>query len=102
MLSTAPPPARAVINSVRANLAELGIVAPVGRNGVEELLDVVADPTDDRVPEVTCDCVAALCAQLRMLKSANPRNMPIEQRDAALTRFLTALASRVRNPLESG
>ena len=59
----------AVINSIRAHLAELGIVAPVGRNGVEELLDVVADPDDDRVPEVARDCVVALGAQLRMLKA---------------------------------
>jgi transposase len=59
----------ALINSIRAHLAELGIVAPVGRNGVEELLDVVADPDDDRVPEVARDCVAALGAQLRMLKA---------------------------------
>src|SRR6267143_7177716 len=34
----------AVINSIRAHLAEFGIVATVGRNGVEELLGVVADP----------------------------------------------------------
>ena len=27
-----------VINAIRAHLAEFGIVAPVGRNGVEELL----------------------------------------------------------------
>jgi transposase len=40
----------AVINSIRAHLAEFGIVAPVGRKGVEELLNVVADPTDNRVP----------------------------------------------------
>ena len=33
----------AVINAIRAHLAEFGIVAPVGRNGVEELLGVVAD-----------------------------------------------------------
>jgi transposase len=38
----------AVINAIRAHLAEFGIVAPVGRNGVEELLRVVAD--DKRVP----------------------------------------------------
>ena len=50
-------------------LAEFGIVAPVGRNGVEELLDVVADPDDDRVPEVARECLAALGAQLRMLKA---------------------------------
>jgi len=36
----------AVINAIRAHLAEFGIVAPVGRNGVEELLDVAANPSD--------------------------------------------------------
>ena len=55
----------AVINAIRAHLAEFGdrssmslgirraiagIVAPVGRHGVEELLNVVADPNDTRVP----------------------------------------------------
>src|SRR6266700_352710 len=42
----------AVINAIRAHLAEFGIVAPVGRNGVEALLDVVADSSDKRVPEI--------------------------------------------------
>jgi len=59
----------AVINAIRAHLAELGIVAPVGRRGVEELLKVVADPSDERVPDVARACVAALGAQLRMLKA---------------------------------
>jgi transposase len=31
----------AVINSIRAHLAEFGIVAPVGRQGVEQLLGIV-------------------------------------------------------------
>ena len=38
----------AVINSIRAYLAEFGIVAPVERKGVAELLHVVADPSDKR------------------------------------------------------
>jgi len=59
----------AVINAIRAHLAEFGIVAPVGRNGVQELLDVVADASDERVPEVARACLAALGAQLRMLKA---------------------------------
>ena len=59
----------AVINSIRAHLAEFGIVAPRGRHGVEDLLDIVADPTDRRVPEVARACLAALGAQLRMLKA---------------------------------
>ena len=59
----------AVINAIRAHLAEFGIVAPVGRHGVGELLRVVADPSDKRVPEVARACLAALGAQLRVLKA---------------------------------
>jgi transposase len=58
-----------VINAIRAHLAEFGIVAPVGRNGVEQLLGVVADANDKRLPEVARACVAALGAHLRMLKA---------------------------------
>ena len=57
-----------VINAIRSHLAEFGIVAPVGRNGVEQLLGVVADAGDKRLPEVARACVAALGAQLRVLK----------------------------------
>src|SRR6202171_1744434 len=57
-----------VINAIRAHLAEFGVVAPVGRNGVEELLRVVADPSDKRVPEVARACLAALGTQLLRLK----------------------------------
>jgi transposase len=57
-----------VINVIRAHLAEFGIVAPVGRKGVEELLNVIADPSDKRVPEVARMCLAALGAQLNRLK----------------------------------
>jgi len=58
----------AVINAIRAHLAEFGIVAPVGRHGVEQLLGIAADINDKRLPEVARGCVAALGAQLRMLK----------------------------------
>jgi transposase len=57
-----------VINAIRAHLAEFGIVAPVGRNGVEQLLEVVADSNDKRLPEIVRACVAVLGAQLKMLK----------------------------------
>ena len=59
----------AVINAIRAHLAEFGIVAPVGRNGVEQLLGVVADSNDKRLPEIARACVAALGAQLQTLKA---------------------------------
>ena len=59
----------AVINAIRAHLTEFGIVAPVGRKGVEELLNVVADPADKRVPDIARACLVALGAQLRRLKN---------------------------------
>src|SRR6187397_2729600 len=58
----------AVTNALRAHLAEFGIVAPIGRKGVTELLHVVADPSDGRVPEVARACLAALGTQLLGLK----------------------------------
>jgi transposase len=58
-----------VINAIRAHLAEFGIVAPVGRHGVAQLLGIAADANDKRLPEFARACVAALGAQLRMLKA---------------------------------
>src|SRR5918911_1922364 len=59
----------AVINAIRAHLAEFGIVAPVGRRGVMALLEIIADADDRRLPAVVRACVAALGEQLRMLKA---------------------------------
>ena len=59
----------AIINTIRAHLAEFGIVAPVGRNGVEDLLYAVADQRDERIPEVARACLEALGALLSKLKA---------------------------------
>ena len=59
----------AVINTIRAHLAEFGVVAPVGRNGVEDLLYTVADERDERIPEVARACLEALGALLGKLKA---------------------------------
>ena len=57
-----------VINAIRAHMAELGaelgIVAGVGRNGVEALLEIVRKGEDSRIPLEARDCLAALAAQL--------------------------------------
>ena len=57
-----------VINAIRTHLAEFGVIAPVGRKGIEELLEVIADPSDKRVPDVVRACLAALGSQLLSLK----------------------------------
>ncbi len=57
-----------LINALRAHLAEFGIVAGVGRNGLEKLLQVIADGDDERVPTAARDCLLALRDQLEMVK----------------------------------
>jgi transposase len=57
-----------LINALRAHLAEFGIVAGVGRNGLERLLNVIEDDGDDRVPSAARDCLLALRDQLEMGK----------------------------------
>ncbi len=58
----------ALINALRAHLAEFGIVAGVGRNGLEKLLETIADDRDERVPSAARDCLLALRAQLASVK----------------------------------
>ena len=102
----------AVINAIRAHLAEFGIVAPVGRLGVEALLGVVADPKDKRVPEVARACLAALGAQLRVLKKqilefdrminawhrSNETSKRLDEIPGVGPALATALVASVANP----
>ena len=37
-------------NALRSHLAEFGIVSPIGREGLDRLLAIVADTSDERVP----------------------------------------------------
>ena len=102
----------AVINAIRAHLAEFGIVAPLGRLGVEALLGVVADPKDQRVPEVARACLAALGAQLRVLKKqilefdrminawhrSNETSKRLDEIPGVGPALATALVASVANP----
>ncbi|NIP17670.1 MAG: IS110 family transposase [Xanthomonadales bacterium] len=56
-----------LVNALRAHLAEFGIVAGVGRNGLEKLLEVIAGG-DERVPPEARDCLLALRDQLVLAK----------------------------------
>lgn len=59
----------AVINSIRAHMAEFGIVANVGRMGVDQLLRIASTPGDTRIPEVARGCMITLGQQLQLLKA---------------------------------
>ena len=54
-----------LINALRAHLAELGIVAAQGREGIQELLTIVADDEDRRVPIDARASLMLLAAQLQ-------------------------------------
>ena len=58
----------ATINTIRAFLAEFGIVAPVGRKGLDDLLKLIAEGRDSRVPPQARTCLIALSIQLRALQ----------------------------------
>ncbi len=55
-------------NSIRAHLSEFGVVAPVGRTGVDRLLAIVDDDEDPRIPPEARACLRVLAAQLAVVK----------------------------------
>ena len=55
-------------NAIRAHLAEFGIVAGVGRNGLDRLLTIIEAGGDERVPAAARDCLLALREQLVLVK----------------------------------
>jgi transposase len=57
------------INALRAHLAELGIVAAQGREGLKQLLTVIADKKDARLPIDARASLIVLAAQLQALRT---------------------------------
>ena len=55
-------------NATRAHMAEFGIIAPVGRGGVDRLLAIIDEETDERIPAEARRCLQMLVAQLRLVK----------------------------------
>ena len=54
-------------NAIRAHMAEFGIVAPRGIPRVKELLAVIADPDDERLPPGARTCLEGLARQFGSL-----------------------------------
>ena len=57
-----------ITNATRAHMAEFGIIAPVGRGGIDRLLAIIDDETDARIPTEARRCLQMLVAQLRLVK----------------------------------
>ena len=54
-----------VINALRAHLAELGITAAQGREGLKELLQIIASDADERLPADAHASLVVLAAELQ-------------------------------------
>jgi transposase len=58
-----------VINAMRAHLAELGIVAAQGRDGIKELLKIIASEQDARLPVDAHTSLVVLAAELQAMQT---------------------------------
>jgi len=56
-------------NVIRGHMAEFGVVAPVGRDGLLTLIDTLHEDTDDRLPAEARHCLQMLAAQLRLVNA---------------------------------
>jgi len=56
-----------LVNAMRAHMAEFGVVARTGLPQVKELLAVIADPDDERIPPLARTCLEGLARQLLSL-----------------------------------
>ena len=57
-----------LVNAMRAHMAEFGVVARVGLPQVRELLEVITDEADKRIPPLARTCLASLARQLLSLE----------------------------------
>jgi transposase len=58
-----------LINAMRSHLAELGIVAPQGREGVKDLLAIISNEDNKDLPNDARASLIVLAAQLRALQT---------------------------------
>src|SRR5262244_3291272 len=56
-------------NAIRGHMAELGMISAKGRNGTAELLKIIADENDDRIPPVARLSLDVLARQYTVIRA---------------------------------
>ena len=85
-----------LINAIRAHMAEFGVVAPVGVPRVKELLAVIADTDDARLPPVARTCLESLVRQFLSLHEeicATEKHIHVWHRSNEVSRRLETIPS---------
>jgi len=102
------------VNALRAHLAEFGLVAPQGHKGVSDLIGLIRDPMEERIPDLARQMLRLLVGQLDMLEAQIAkieklvltwhRNNPVSRRLATIPGIgpiiATAIAATVVDPSE--
>ena len=81
-------------NTIRAHMAELGLVAPIGRLGLQGLIEIVRDDSDARVPTSARTCLKMLADQLDLVNRQaleNDRMVLADARSSEVGRRLMAV-----------
>ena len=81
----------ALSNAIRGHMAEYGLVAPVGRNGLQRLMAIIADQGDDRLPAMARASLIVLGSQLQLVNEQvleNDRRVKATARSTELGRRL--------------
>jgi len=99
----------ALVNALRAHLAEFGVIAPLGLRNVARLIAIVRDESDARLPDLAREVLRVLAEQVEQLQAAVAalekqltawhKSNPVSQRLATIPGIgpiiATALAARV-------
>jgi transposase len=102
----------ALVNALRAHLAEFGIIAPQGLHNVGKLIAIVRDEGDTRLPDMARQVLQVLAAQIEHLETAVAaiekqlmawhKSNPVSQRLATIPGIgpiiATAIAATVVEP----
>lgn len=91
-------------NALRAHLSEFGLVAPIGRGGIEHLLADISDENDPRVPADARPSLRMLEAQLMVVKAQileNYRRVSTSARETEFGRRLMLAGECVRGEADA-
>ncbi|HKD74983.1 MAG TPA: IS110 family transposase, partial [Ktedonobacterales bacterium] len=101
-----------LINAMRAHMAELGMIAPQGREGIKQLLAIIANDEDARLPVDARASLIVLAAQLGAMQTmigslekrivarhrANPDSKRLQTIPGVGVIGATAIAATVTDP----
>src|SRR5262249_21155518 len=104
----------ALVNALRAHLAEFGVIAPRGLRNVGKLIAIVRDKEDTRLPDVARKVLQVMAEQIEQLEAAVValekqlvawhKSNPVSQRLATIPGIgpiiATAIAATVAEPSE--